>query len=107
MDQKQQLSVWYFIIAFLVILAIQNFLVYGHVEHLPYSEFKTLLKAGKVKDVALGEQVISGTLAGEGLDGLVADKTAERLRQLGTGEHPFTTIRVNDPTLDRKSTRLN
>ena len=100
MEQKHKFSLWYFFGAFLLILTIQNYLTQkNHVDNLPYSDFKTLLKAGKLKDIALGEQVISGTLAGEGVEGLVAKGTAERLKQLGTGEHPFATIRVNDPNL--------
>lgn len=99
MEQKQQFSFWYFIVAFLMMLMVQHYFTKGDVDNLPYSEFKTLLKAEKVKDIALGEQVIYGTLIGDGLEGLISKKTADRLKQLGTGEHPFSTIRVNDPTL--------
>ena len=99
MEQKQQAAFWYFVASFLVILAIQNFFIQGHVENLPYSDFKVLLKAGKLKEIALGEQVISGTLIGDGLDGLVAPETSDQLKQIGAGEHLFTTVRVNDPLL--------
>ena len=60
--EKQQFSVWYFLIAFLLILVMQNFLFAPHAENLAYSEFKALLKAGKLEDVTLGERAITGTL---------------------------------------------
>ncbi len=42
------------------------------------SDFKALLKAGKLENVALDERTISGTLKSEGLAGLPA--AAERMR---------------------------
>ena len=70
-----------------------------HVNNLPYSDFKTLLKAGKISNVGLGETIITGTLNNEGLEGVLAGETAEKLRKLGRGEHRFTTVRVADPAL--------
>ena len=100
MEPKQQFSIWYFLIAFLVIVAIQEFVMSPtHVNNLPYSDFKALLKAGKISNVGLSETIISGTLLNEGLEGVLAGETAEKLRKLGRGEHRFTTVRVADPAL--------
>lgn len=99
MEQKRQFIFWCFIAAFWTAILIQNYFIQDHVENLPYSEFKTLLKAGKVKDITLGEQVISGTFSSEGLERLTAKETAERIKKLGAGDHLFSTIRVDDPTL--------
>jgi cell division protease FtsH len=100
MEPKQQFSVWYFLIAFLVIVAIQEFVMSPtHVNNLPYSDFKALLKAGKINNVGLGETIITGTLLNEGAEGVVAGETAEKLRKLGRGEHRFTSVRVADPAL--------
>jgi cell division protease FtsH len=100
MEPKQQFSIWYFLIAFLLIIALQEFvLAPSHVNNLPYSDFKALLKAGKISNVGLGETVITGTLINEGVEGVVAGETAERLRKLGRGEHRFTAVRVADPAL--------
>jgi cell division protease FtsH len=100
MEPKQQFSIWYFLIAFLLILALQEYVFApGQVNNLPYSDFKALLKAGKVSNVALGETIISGTLVNEGVEGIVAAETAERLKRLGKGEHRFTSVRVADPAL--------
>ena len=100
MEPKQQFSIWYFLIAFLVIVALQEFVMSPtHVNNLPYSDFKALLKAGKISNVGLGETVITGTLNNEGLEGVLSGETAEQLRKLGRGEHRFTSVRVNDPAL--------
>ena len=100
MEPKQQFSIWYFLVAFLLIVALQEFVMSPvHVNNLPYSDFKTLLKAGKISNVGVGETVITGMLNNEGLEGVVAGETAERLRKLGKGEHRFTAVRVADPAL--------
>lgn len=97
--QQQTFSIWYFLIAFLILYAVQMFLSTPHAETLSYSDFKTLLKAGKVADLTLGERVISGTLKQEGLEGLLPKEKIQELGKSGKGEHPFVTIRVNDPSL--------
>ena len=100
MEPKQQFSIWYFLIAFLVIVALQEYVLSPlHINNLPYSDFKLLLKAGKLRDIGLGETVVSGTLLNEGLERVLAGETAERLGKLGKGEHRFTAVRVNDPAL--------
>jgi len=100
MEPKHQFSIWYFLVAFLLIVALQEyFLAPVHVNNLPYSDFKALLKSGKISNVGLGETVITGTLNNEGLEGVLAGETAETLRKLGRGEHRFTTVRVSDPAL--------
>ena len=99
MEKKQQFSIWYFFAAFLVIAAVQDYLAPQHMNNLPYSDFKALLRAGKIAEVGVGETSITGTLANEGAASLVSAKTAERLKKLEQGPHPFTVVRVNDPAL--------
>src|SRR3990172_1744706 len=101
--EKPQFSLWYFLIAFLAILAMQNFLFPPHAENLAYKEFKALLKAGKIDNVALGERSITGTLKPDGLDGLLPEKQIEELKRAGEGkEHRFVTVRIDDPDLVRE-----
>jgi cell division protease FtsH len=97
--KQQQFSLWYFLVALLVMLAIQNFLFAPHAENLSYSDFKVLLKAGKVKDLTLRERDITGTLEKEGLEGLLPKEKIEELKKAGKEEHRFTSVRVNDPSL--------
>ncbi len=99
MEKNQQFSIWYFFAAFLLIVALQDYLAPPHVDNLPYSDFKTFLRMGKITEVALGEAVITGTLANDGVGEGLSPKTAERLAKLSKEPHPFTTVRVADPAL--------
>jgi cell division protease FtsH len=76
-------SLWYGL-AFLLLLAVgQMYFLTPNGRTLPYSEFKSLLKAGEITDVTIGDQVIRGTL-----------KQAD-----AKGSKQFTTNRVDDPKL--------
>ncbi|HTQ75951.1 MAG TPA: ATP-dependent zinc metalloprotease FtsH [Burkholderiales bacterium] len=97
MEKKHQFSLWYFVIALLAIVAIQDYFSMPARE-LAYSDFKALVRAGKVKEVALGEQIISGTVTAEGLEPVLSKESIERLK-LAPGENRFTTLRVSDPAL--------
>jgi hypothetical protein len=97
--RQQQFSIWYFVAMFVALLLIQDLFSPSHVENLPYSDFEALVKAGKVTNLALGERVISGTLAAEGLDGFLPKAKIDELKRMGKGEHKFLTVRVNDPSL--------
>ncbi len=99
MEKHQQFSLWYFLIAFLAIMAMQNFLFAPHAENLAYSEFKALLKAGKIENVSIGEGAITGTLKLKGLEGVLPKEKLEELKRAGAGEHRFVTVRVDDPDI--------
>ena len=100
MEPKQQkFSVGYFIAALVVLLLLQSFLFAPHRENLSYSEFKMLVKKGKVTDLVLDKQVITGTLAPGGLEGLLPKEKLEALKRAGGGAHAFITARVDDPGL--------
>jgi cell division protease FtsH len=98
MEPKHHFSLWYFVIAFFVIVALQEYLG-SPARDLPYSDFKALVRAGKVKDVALGEQFITGTMNADGLESVLPRESVERLKKLGPGEQAFTTLKVDDPAL--------
>ncbi|MDP2329716.1 MAG: ATP-dependent metallopeptidase FtsH/Yme1/Tma family protein, partial [Reyranella sp.] len=52
------------IMALVVIAVVRDFwLQQQKVDHIPYSEFRALLDAGRVSEVAVGETSIRGTLA--------------------------------------------
>ena len=99
MEKNQQFSIWYFFAAFLLIVALQDYLAPPHVDNLPYSDFKSFLRSGKITEVALGEAVITGTLSNDGAGEGLSPKTVERLATLSKGPHPFTAVRVEDPAL--------
>ena len=99
MDTKQQFSMWYFLAAMVAILAIQSTFFSQHTETLQYSEFKTLLKNGKIVNVGVAEQALTGTFKNEGLEQLLPPPKLNELKRFGTGEHPFATVRIADPGL--------
>ena len=48
-----------------------------------YSEFKALVKKGKVANLTLDKETISGTLSTDGLEGLLPKESVEELKRLG------------------------
>jgi cell division protease FtsH len=86
-------------VAVTAILILQSFIPSSHVESLPYSDFKVLLKAGKLKDITLGEGAVTGTVSTDGIENLLPKQQAEEMLRQGKGDHQFSTLRVNDPNL--------
>ena len=83
LPRKTNFSIWYFLIAFLLITYLQQYLFTSKVETIPYSQFKQYLVAGNVTKLIIGPEHINGTLKGKD----------------NKKEQDFTTIRVDDPNL--------
>ena len=88
---------WFVAIALLILL--QAVLSRPHQETLAYSEFKTLLAAGKVSDVVVEQRTISGNFIVDSTGGVLPAARVAELRKSGASPHPFVTNRVDDPTL--------
>jgi cell division protease FtsH len=74
MEPKQRtFSMWYTVVAMLVLLGIQAFLLVPHPESMSYSEFKALLRAGKVSELGLRRDTIEGTFSPTGLEGVLSE----------------------------------
>lgn len=99
MESRRQFSLWYLAAAMLAMFALQAYLFSGEVETLPYSDFKALLHAGKIEEVSVGEQVISGTFSTAGIDDVLGKARAEAARGHGDGPRAFSSVRVADPSL--------
>ena len=97
--KQQSFTIWYFVAALLILFVIQALVLAPHVENLSYSEFKSLVAKDKVSDLVIGKQVITGALAGDGLEGLLPKEKLEELKRYGGGVHRFVTARVDDPGL--------
>jgi cell division protease FtsH len=67
--------------------------------NVPYSGFKALMKHGKVANLTLGKETISGTVSTDGLEGVLPKESVEELKRAGGGMRPFVTTRVEDPGL--------
>lgn len=80
--KKTHFTIWYFVIAFLIILLIQNYITMRKAEDvIPYSEFKESLRAGKIRELTITTESING------------ERETER------GLRKFQTVRVEDPDL--------
>jgi len=80
--KKTNFTIWYFVIAFLIILLVQNYFVTkGTEDVISYSEFKDSLRTGRIKELTITLETISG------------EWTTEK------GPRKFQTVRVEDPDL--------
>jgi cell division protease FtsH len=100
--KKQQFSIWYFVAAFIIILAIQNFFFTAQVETITYSQFKAMLREGVVSDVVIGEKNIRGNATGEKIKQFLPPEKVKGLDpEILEGKRPlpFVVVRVEDPNL--------
>jgi len=83
--KKIQFSIWYILLAVLAVFLLQSVLTVPQETKIDYSRFKDLLAAGRVKEVTIEKERITGKalMAGE----------------KGEEEKAFVTIRVEDPAL--------
>jgi cell division protease FtsH len=81
-QKKVRFSIWYFIAAMLLIYGLQGYMGGQQREKVSYSDFKQWTRDGKVENLILGPDGISGSVKDDkGLD------------------KPFVTVRVEDPEL--------
>ncbi|MBY0473835.1 MAG: ATP-dependent zinc metalloprotease FtsH [Nitrosomonas sp.] len=70
MDKNIRLNFWFFTVALLSLLLVQNlYKQYTQVEPIPYSRFQHLLEKGQVAEIAITENQIFGTLKEKHADG--------------------------------------
>ncbi|HEX4261185.1 MAG TPA: ATP-dependent zinc metalloprotease FtsH [Acetobacteraceae bacterium] len=63
MKREHHFSIWYFVAAFLAIIWLQGWAAtQSAVKSIPYSTFQTMLAQGKLADVVVGPQQITGTI---------------------------------------------
>ncbi|MEW6442172.1 MAG: ATP-dependent zinc metalloprotease FtsH [bacterium] len=89
---KIRFSLWYFLVAALILMMIQSYFAKRQVMEVPYSEFKSWVAAGKVESCWIQENRIEGTLK----------EAVTPAQEDGGGQKPtkeFVTIRVTDPDL--------
>ncbi len=80
--KRTHFTIWYFVIAFLIILLIQNYIMTRKTEDvIPYSEFKNTLRTDKIKELTITPESINGE------------------RETEKGVRGFQTVRVEDPDL--------
>jgi cell division protease FtsH len=76
MKDNRQLTLWYYIAVVVLLFAVQTFFVSRpHIGTLPYSDFKTLVRAGKVLEATIGSEVIEATVDVTGIEALLSPET--------------------------------
>jgi cell division protease FtsH len=83
MPRKTNFTIWYFILAFILLLALQHYFFSQKIETISYSKFKQELTAGNIAKLTIGPETINGTFKAQG--------NAASLN--------FITVRVEDPNL--------
>ena len=69
MERKTEYNIWYWVVAFIAVLFIQNLIAgWQSVAPISYSQFEKYLADGKISSVAVGSDTITGTFA-EPVDG--------------------------------------
>jgi cell division protease FtsH len=97
--RKRNFAVGLFALIFIAI-SVNQFQVFApRATNVSYSEFKALVRKGKVANLTLGKETIGGTLSTEGLEGLLPKESVEEVKRLGGATRPFVTARVDDPGL--------
>jgi cell division protease FtsH len=99
MEQRVRFSLWYFLAAFGLVLALQAYLAREQVTEISYAEFKQLVDAGKVTDVVVGAEYIAGRLTTLEVEGIVAPDKIAQLKQWGGSTRAFRAVKVDDPKL--------
>jgi cell division protease FtsH len=99
MDKRQHFSLWYFTLAMACIFLLQSLLFNGHVESLAYSDFQSLLHAGKIQEVVIQDDALSGIADLRGGEVLLPAKVWQTLSHNNLAAQPFVTARVPDSNL--------
>ena len=84
-NKKISFSIGYVFLAIFAVVLVHDFIVATQkLEEIPYSEFKTLLAAGKVAEVTVTQQRVTGML---------------KPQDISKEQKLFTTVRIEDPDL--------
>ncbi len=99
MDSKQHFSIWYFFVATMALLAIQSFLSMPHAQPIAYSEFQALLQAGRVKEVLITDDQLTGIADLSGSKEPITSTFGQPLPPAELKVHAFVVARVPDANL--------
>ena len=95
--RQRLLALGAFAVVLVGTLLLQPALFSARAQPVSYSEFKALVGKGKLSDLVLDQQTIGGSVAVEGLEGLLPKDTVEALKRAAGATHRFVTVRVDDP----------
>lgn len=103
MEKKIGFSLIYFLIAFSIILLIQQYVLSRELVTISYSEFKILLKEDLINDIQISKETVEGRLLGNAHERLMAlRKYDEKKMQLRKDVKFFYAVRMEDPDLAKE-----
>ena len=106
MEKKAKFTLIYFLMAFAIIILLENYFLSRELTTISYSEFKTLLKESLINDLMITTTAIEGKFVKGAQDRLITirkmqDETVKkRLQEI----HVFAVIRMEDPDLVKELT---
>ncbi len=100
MEKRVRFSIWYFVGAFLVLLVLHTYLIQEQTNEIPYAQFKRLVRSGKIADVVLGPDYVTGKVELADAKGVLGEANA-RAWQGAAKQGPVRVraVRVDDPRL--------
>ena len=103
MERKNQLTIWYWVAVIGLLIGMQYYLLSSHVTTIPYSDFKTLLAAGKVTQATVSQGTINAQVDVTGTKDLLPAHEYQSLMSTPATSGPqmrqIVTDRVDDPQL--------
>ena len=99
MEKRLRFSIWYFVAALGLVILLHTYLIQEQVGEITYAQFKQLVDAGKVTDVVIGPDHVSGKLPTLEVEGILTAEQIAELKQWGGTTHYFRAVRVEDPKL--------
>ena len=106
MEKKTKFTVIYFLIAFTVIILLENYLLSREITTISYSEFKTLLNEELVNDLVITQTTIEGKFVRGAPDRLIAIRKIqdEPMKKQLEQTYLFTVVRMDDRDLVKELT---
>jgi cell division protease FtsH len=98
-EKRLRFSLWYFVAAVALIIFLHTYLIQEQVGQISYAQFKQLVDTGKVTDLVIGADDISGKLTSLEVEGILTTEQIAQFKQRGASTLYFHTVRVEDPKL--------
>ncbi len=99
MGKRLQFSLWYFVAALAAVFILHTYLIQEQVGEITYAQFKQLVDAGKVTDVTIGPDYITGKLTTKDVAGVLTAEQIKQFTESAATTYYFRTVRVEDPKL--------
>jgi len=99
MEKRLRFSIWYFLGAVALLFLLQTFLIREEAGQITYAQFKQLVGTGKVTDVVIGADYVSGKLTTLDVEGILGPEQIKHWKDLGGANYYFRAVKVDDPKL--------